>query len=504
MDNNNDYLGNTNHDEVEQPLRPLQPVGAKYNPGAAQPAPTEFESEGSAFQRRRPFVKRQRSDSIDQGGLTPVSNQQDASATQTKSTSNSIATGVICGVLGLIIGGAGIYGLMQLLPKTAESNCAECTCPKCSTDASGGLTTSFLTLEPQGQNIVYSPLSIRYGLSLLNAGASGATKTQIEEALGNEELPKYENVADTLSLANAVFIRDTYLEKVLPTYLNTVKDNYNSEVIYDDFSSSANMDNWVSQKTFGLINQLGIQPQESTKMVLANALAIQMDWESSFDSDNTRGETFYKQNGEEIEATTMTQLTSAENIRYHTDDSITMLSMPLQETQTGVGLDFVAVMPKGDLKDYIDGLDMTTIEAAIADSTVASTPKDGVLINIPKFKFDYSLNFKDDLEKLGITQAFSNDADFSAMSSEPLSVSDAVHKANIDFSEDGIKAAAITAFAMVTSGMVEEEESQPVVIDINRPFLFLIRDRGNGAVWFVGAVYEPNLWANDAANYMPE
>lgn len=503
MDGKNDNnTNNINRDQTDQPgLRPLQPVGAKYNPDAAQSTPTEFKQEDSAFQRKRPFVRRQQDDPTVQNETSLIGDRQDALTIQKKSSKKPVLTGVICGILGLVIGGAGIFGLMQFLQKPTKSECVECTCPKCPTNNLGDLTTDFLALESQDQNIIYSPLSIRYGLSLLNAGASGTTKSQIQKVLGDEGLPKYENITDTLSLANAVFIRNTYSDKVLPSYLETVKNDYNSEVIYDDFASSANMDSWAKQKTFGLIDQLGVQPQETTEMVLANTLAIQMDWENRFDAGKTHGKSFHKQNNEEIEVTTMTQLTNAEDIKYYVDDNVTLLSMPLQKTQNDVVLDFVAVMPNGDLKDYIDELDIATVEATIAGSTSASVPKDGVVINIPKFKFDYSLNLKDDLEKLGITQAFGDNADFSAMSSEPLKVSDAAHKANIDFSEDGIKAAAITVFAMGVGAMVEEEEPQPIIINIDHPFLFLIRDRGNGAVWFVGTVYEPNLWANDAPDY---
>jgi serpin B len=138
----------------------------------------------------------------------------------------------------------------------------------------------------------------------------------------------------------------------------------------------------------------------------------------------------------------------------------------------------------------------------LSSATPASEPKDGVVINIPKFKFDYELDFKADLQALGISSAFNQvNADFSRMASEPLYVSDAVHKASLNFSEDGIKAAAVTAFVMKVGAMESEEEPQPVIIDIDHPFLFLIRDANNGTIWFVGTVYQPNLWADDADEY---
>ena len=411
--------------------------------------------------------------------------------------------GTIFTIVGLLIGGLGVFGIMKMV---GENNCKECDCPTAPAPISAtALNTNFLQMEVSGNNIIYSPLSIRYGLSLLEAGAAEGTKTQIENILGEEDLPVYENIPDTLSLANAVFIRASYKDEVLPAYTKKVTNDYGAEILYDSFTSAENMDNWVNSKTFGLINSVGIEPTPSLQMVLANALAIQMNWQHQFDTDDTFGMTFYQEDESEILATMMKMDTKSEDIDYYIDDSVTMLQMPLTPTEE-TALKFVAVMPAGNLTSYIENLSFSTIEAALQNMTPASTPQDGVKIYIPKFKFDYALNFKKDLESLGMTDAFNaNTADFSKMTSKgELYVSDAVHKANIDFSEEGIKAAAITAFAMSVLAMPSEDIPQPVVINIDKPFYFMIYDsENNNTVWFSGAVYQPNLWENDQASYQP-
>ena len=52
----------------------------------------------------------------------------------------------------------------------------------------------FLKLENQKQNMVYSPLSIKYALNMLNEGAGGNTKTQIENVIGDLNLTKYNTI----------------------------------------------------------------------------------------------------------------------------------------------------------------------------------------------------------------------------------------------------------------------------------------------------------------------
>ena len=413
--------------------------------------------------------------------------------------------GAIGAIAGLAVGAAAIFGIMKLTE--AAPNCPECNCPSnTNTHAStNDVSYSFLQLEADSKNLIYSPLSIRNGLALLSAGASGTTKTEIDAVLGDATIPQYQNIADKLSLANGVFIRDTFQSKVLPSYTATVQQDYDGEVLYDSFTSSTNMDNWVSQKTFGLIDSIGIDPNPDLRMVLANALAIQMDWKYRFDEDDTGGRTFYQQDGSEITATTMTKKTSADGIKYYTDSEVSAISMPLDSTSEDANLEFVAIMPANDLGEYINQVNQSKVDTIINNLTPASTPKDGVIVHIPKFKFDYQLKFKDDLMSLGVKSAFDqNLADFSNMASDPLYVSSAIHKANIDFSEDGIKAAAITVFAMDIAAAIPGEEPEPIIIDINHPFLFLIRDADNGTIWFSGTVYEPNLWSNDSALYEPQ
>ena len=86
------------------------------------------------------------------------------------------------------------------------------------------------------------------------------------------------------------------------------------------------------------------------------------------------------------------------------------------------------------------------------------------------------------------------------MSNRNLYVSDALHKANIDFTEKGVKAAAVTVFIMKDNAMIAKE-NKPEEIKINKPFLYLIRDKNTKEIWFVGTVYEPNLWEKDKEDY---
>ena len=359
----------------------------------------------------------------------------------------------------------------------------------------------FLKLENEKQNMVYSPLSIKYALNMLNEGAAGNTKTQIENVIGDLNLIKYNTIDEVLSLANSVYIRDTFAEYVKEDYRRTIAEKYNAEINYDAFNDATNINKWIENKTLGIIqNMLNDEAVQNANMLLINALAIDMGWENPFDTSDTYGEDFYLEDGNTMTATMMHKETMGDSASYYKDSDITALTMNLQEYDN-MQFEFVAIMPEENLSDYIETLTIEDVNTILENTTLASDTPYGVDISIPKFSFDYDLQLKQDLMDLGITDAFDeNLADFSNMANTELCVEDALHKADIDFSEEGIRAAAVTALTMRTTAMLPDDD-QPEEIKIDKPFLYFIRDKQTNEIWFVGTVYEPNSWEQDVEEY---
>jgi serpin B len=80
-------------------------------------------------------------------------------------------------------------------------------------------------------------------------------------------------------------------------------------------------------------------------------------------------------------------------------------------------------------------------------------------------------------------------ADFSGMTTqERLFIAKVIHQANISVDEKGTEAAAATAVVMEATAMPTE----PVKLDVNRPFLFAVRDTRSGAVIFLGRIVDPS------------
>jgi len=371
---------------------------------------------------------------------------------------------------------------------------------------------SFLKLENQKKNMLYSPLSIKYALNMLQEGANNNTYTEINKVIGNESLPKYTGIDKNLSFANGVFIKDIFYDHVLPEYINTLKEKYEAEVITDEFKNADNINKWIEDKTLGIIKKMVEDKTVQDKfcaMLLINALAIDMQWNNEFSYKSTSGEKFYKGDGEIITATTMSKRKVRDNgISYYLDDDLTVLTMDLKKYKDQQ-LEFMAIMPKNNLSGFVDNVTKEQINKIDENLILSSQTEYGLNIDIPKFKFNYKLKLKNDLKKLGITDSFiPNVADFSKMavaysSDEELYVYDALHKADIEFTEDGVKAAAVTVIIMNLAGSARPVPSYPIDIIINKPFMFIIRDKVTKDIWFTGTVYEPNLWENDKDLYSP-
>ena len=143
------------------------------------------------------------------------------------------------------------------------------------------LDLAFLKAENTANNKAYSPLSIKYALNMLSYGASGNTKTQIEKVLGNNAVADYKT-SENISIANSLFVRDSYKSGIKESYISSLQKDFKAELVYDSFENATNVNKWVSDKTYGIIDNLLPAIDKNTDFMLINALAIDMEWKYNF------------------------------------------------------------------------------------------------------------------------------------------------------------------------------------------------------------------------------
>ena len=393
----------------------------------------------------------------------------------------------------LVIGlGFGIFKLFQKEEKTIEPGE-----PVITND--GDFNSNFIKKVHQKSNYLISPYSMEIALNMLKDGANGETKEEIEKVVGNRDI-KNLSVKDKVGVANAAFVKNSYKNIVQDYYYKKLKEKYNADILYDEFSEPTVINNWVEEKTNGMIKKVLDEMNPYFAIGLANAVALDVKWLSPFECIATTSEPFTKYDGSKMDTEMMHNTFKQSYYKYFENDDVEGVVIPYEKFENSdVELEFVGMLPKKDVDSFINNL--TTEKLQNIDKDARSAGMDyNISLSLPRFSYEYSVeNLIDVLKNMGIEKAFdSTGADFSNIfdmtaTKENFYVDTAVHKAIIELNENGTKAAAVTFFSVVGNALVREE---PEIKEIafNKPFTYMIRDSKTKEIIFFGSVYEPNKW----------
>ena len=360
--------------------------------------------------------------------------------------------------------------------------------------------------ETNKDNYLISPYSIEIALNMLKEGARENTYDEIVNVVGDRKINDV-IIKDHISVANAGFIKNEYKKYIKKDYYNTLNNNYHSEILYDDFKTPKVINDWVKNKTNGMIDKILDNMDEDFVLGLANAIAIDVEWDSSFDCNSTTSQKFTKIDGTTMQTEMMNNILEYTDARYLENSDATGVIIPYKKYNTdgkevfedGNNLEFVAILPKDNVNTYINNLNNQKLNDLYKSAREVNEDFE-IHLSLPRFKYDYELaNFKDVLIKLGIKDAFNpNTADFTNIMDRNeeirnIYVGEAIHKTHIDLNEKGTRAAAVTYFGMYkATGFMKEKEK--AVITFNKPFIYMIKDAKTGELLFFGVVYEPNKW----------
>lgn len=344
--------------------------------------------------------------------------------------------------------------------------------PNISLNKNNNFDYKFLKQIEGNDNTLVSPLSIAYLLSMIQSGAKGSTLNELNIALDNYDLQPMENIDSKISMANSMWINNRYKNDINNTFATALKINYHSEVLYDEFINANNINKWVSEKTYNMINELF--PSDSvnsadTIMALVNAIGINFKWDEEFDCNKTLMGNFLDKNVYMMNS----------NEKYLESDYYTGFIKDYEKLSDNSQYEFIGLLPKKDIQDVINNLSNDVIKKSITESEAN--------IQIPRFKYEYNVNnLKSILESLGIKDMFNKEkANFGGIA-EDIYVSSIVQKTYIDFMESGTKAAASSGGTFDIKSAAEKKE-----VIFNKPFVYLIRKKGSNNIYFIGVVNSP-------------
>jgi len=370
------------------------------------------------------------------------------------------------------------------------------------------------TNSTQTSNYLISPYSIEIALNMLKDGAKENSKKQIEDVIGTRKIPVF-NATNRISVTNGAFIKDIYKNDINKDYYSKLS-NYKAEIIYDKFTTPDVINNWVKEKTYGMIPKILNQMSPDFVLGIANAVAIDVEWEIQFECNRTSGEEFNYENGQKANVEMMHNTFENGDAKYFETNEGKGIVLPYTKydkdgkdqyedgntvEQGFTQLEFVAVLPNKSVNEYIEKL---TVESLKELGEGATTTKDAdIIVGLPRFSYDFDLtNFKEILNAMGIVDVFGPNADLSNIIGNPgdIYVSEAIHKTYIDLNEKGTKAAAVTYFGMDKNAIAPQERNR-VSITFNKSFIYMIRDSKTKEILFFGVVREPKVWKGSTCSY---
>lgn len=348
--------------------------------------------------------------------------------------------------------------------------------------------------DTSNASLVVSPFSASCVLSMVMNGAGNDCLDEIRKVLCLGSIP-LDSINDyyrqltgclrqvdsqtELGLSNSLWVHKDF--DVKPAFKKINRKMYDAEIRDLDFFSPGAVDvvnRWCAEKTKNRIPKILEAFKEEDRLVLMNALYFQGKWEFEFREDYTRPESFTAMDGTIREVDMMRQVESFRLVRNEFFD--------IAELPYGNGsFSLVVLLPSPKKKWDTCWDSFTEGNWRSWDKEWESRRLD---LKLPRFKIADRQSLNEILRSMGMIQPFIRSLEnFSRIAHGELKIGDLLQNTFISVDEGGTEAAAVT----VATIMAEEElppSLQPYPFHINRPFLFLIRERSTGAILFMGKV----------------
>ncbi len=363
-------------------------------------------------------------------------------------------------------------------------------------------TTQEFLSQTEGQNTVYSPLNLYMALSMLAETTAGDSQAELLNLLGTLNLEELRELTKGLwltnyradgqtdaVLANSLWLNETLQGKYNESTLQTLaEDHYASlfEGPAGDPAYDAALQAWLNNQTHGLLQDYtdGLSMPEDLTIGLASAIYFRANWSIPFEESETTPDIFHTPTGD-IQTDFMH---AARSMEYTRGSNFSSVSLQYEDTDYSMllmlpdeGISTADLLADPDAMSYLLG---SSIPSSI------QSQESEVVLSLPKFDVSSQLDLQKGLQALRVSAIFDPDtADFSSLTDTPEAfVDQCIHAARVIANETQTEAA---AFTWITAPGAAPEQGTPIVLTLDRPFLFSILGPA-GVPLFVGTVCNPS------------
>ncbi|XP_077608723.1 serpin E3 [Crocuta crocuta] len=355
-------------------------------------------------------------------------------------------------------------------------------------------------------NVVISPAGVSLALEILQFGAQGNTGKQLAEALGytvhDQRVKQFlHTVYATLpnsghgtkmELACTLFVQAG--TPLSPCFVEQISQWANSSLEPASLGEPNGTSIWASEWTSRQIAGLGPGDDPggltwerggraaSAQLALVSTMSFQSMWRQRFSSRDTQLLPFTCGQGLVLQVPMMYQMAEVNYGQFQdpAGHQVGVLELPY----LGSSMSLLLVLPRD--KDT----PLSHIEPHLTASTIhmwtSSLRRARMDVFLPRFRIQNHFNLKSILNSWGVTDLFDPlKANLKGISGQDgFYVSEAIHKAKIEVSEDGSKASTATALLLL-------KRSRIPFFKADRPFFFFLREPNTGFVFSVGSVSNP-------------
>ena len=229
---------------------------------------------------------------------------------------------------------------------------------------------------------------------------------------------------------------------------------------------------WCAEQTNQTIPAIVDEISEDTKLILLDALYFKGIWKNKFEERYTITDDFTNADGSTTKVPMMTQ---GGSLPYAENEYFSMGRFDYGNGAFGMTI----LLPK-------EGL---TLNESLAHLDIANWNKwnrswseTGLSVRFPKFEMKSKKELDEVLRLMGMNEALSDDADFSALSDTPLKIGLFEQASFVKVDENG------TVTSSVTKG--EDVDYAPMLVPfyMNRPFAFIISEQSTGSILLMGKI----------------
>jgi serpin B len=288
-----------------------------------------------------------------------------------------------------------------------------------------------------------------------------------------------------LRTANSLWILDALADQVATGFLDLLSIHYDIGLFLAAFDSQPEVERmsingWVDERTNGLIPEL--LPlgsiEESTTLVVVNALYLKAPWSQPFTEGLTELQQFTRLDAQVVPVDMMRAPDITAGYAATADYEAVVLGL------RGGALEFLVILPT-DFEAFEETLDTAQLTGVLDALSFAH-----VDLRMPKLQLLASFGLTDELEALGMVAPFHDITSFDGIHEQIDVINTVVHKSVIKLDEGGVEAAAATAVGGDGDG--DGDVDPPTVMVVDRPYLLAIRDRPTNTLLFFGRVLDPS------------